>query len=351
MTGIALRDCGCGCASCNGDSICPCEDVHGPWRIANPSGLTTIAYRVGDFASFRHELVRHLEGEQQLAIWRPTAGDDLALQIVDWFAIVADILTFYSERIANEAYLGTALLPGQRAAPRRPARVPAAAGDRRGGDAGGDRLGTRPDRDPRPVRDRFEGAAGDRLTDVRADDRHDLRLADERPQPALRRSRHGPHAGRAACRLAAGSRRAAAARPADRPRWGARQGQGVRRHGGRPAAPDQAVVDGPGRPRRRRLRDRAGDGDRPAREAQHAGAAGGHRRDPGGRQGGRLRAQALDAHEPSRHRSERRRLDQGRSDRARLDRAVPARRRSPARRGARERAPARTTARGSASCS
>jgi hypothetical protein len=111
VTGIAVRDCGCGWASCTGDGICPCEDVHGPRRISNPSGLPAISYRVGDFASFRHELVRHLPGEQQLAIWRPTANGDLALQIVDWFAIVADILTFYSERIANEAYLGTALLP------------------------------------------------------------------------------------------------------------------------------------------------------------------------------------------------------------------------------------------------
>ena len=44
-------------------------------------------------------------------MWRPTTDGDLALQIVDWFSIVADILTFYSERIANEAYLGTAVLP------------------------------------------------------------------------------------------------------------------------------------------------------------------------------------------------------------------------------------------------
>ena len=111
VTGIALRDCGCGCAGCTGGAICPCENVHGPWRIFNPSALEAIAYRVGDFGSFRHELVRHLEGEQQLAAWRPSADGDLALQIVDWFAIVADILTFYSERIANEAYLGTAALP------------------------------------------------------------------------------------------------------------------------------------------------------------------------------------------------------------------------------------------------
>ena len=52
--------------------------------------------------------------------------------------------------------------------------------------------------------------------------------------------------------------------------------------------------------------------DRPARQAQHAGAADAAPAAlPGRRQGGRLRAQALDAHEPSRHGSRRRRLDQG----------------------------------------
>ena len=122
MTGIALRDCGCGCAVVHGDAICPCEDVHGPWWIVQPERpAAAIAYRVGDFGSFRHELVRHLARRAAARdAWRPSSADgDLALQIVDWFAIVADILTFYSERIANEAYLGTAAAARQRAAARR----------------------------------------------------------------------------------------------------------------------------------------------------------------------------------------------------------------------------------------
>ena len=102
--------CGCGCAA-TGASICPCEDVHGPWWPYNPSGLPQLSYRVGDFGAFRHELLRHRSDEQVLTAWRPSAQGDLGLQVIDWFAIVADILTFYTERIANEAYLGTAVLP------------------------------------------------------------------------------------------------------------------------------------------------------------------------------------------------------------------------------------------------
>ena len=86
----------------------PCDAVPARWPVSNPGGLRRIAYRVGDFAPFRHALLRHLDGETELAVWRPTAGSDLGLQVVDWWAYVADILTFYNERIANEAYLGTA---------------------------------------------------------------------------------------------------------------------------------------------------------------------------------------------------------------------------------------------------
>jgi hypothetical protein len=76
--------------------------------IANPSGLPEIAYRVGDFASFRRSLLDHLPGEVELAEWRPTATADLGMQVLEWWAYVADVLTFYNERIANQSFLGTA---------------------------------------------------------------------------------------------------------------------------------------------------------------------------------------------------------------------------------------------------
>jgi hypothetical protein len=69
-----------------------------------------LAYRVGDFETFRRALLAHLPGEVELMPWRPVAGTDLGLQVLDWLAYVADILTFYNERIANEDYLGTAQL-------------------------------------------------------------------------------------------------------------------------------------------------------------------------------------------------------------------------------------------------
>ena len=76
--------------------------------VSNPPGLTQIAYRAGDFATFRRALLSPLPDEQQLAGWSPSAGDP-GLQALEWWAYLADILTFYNERIANGSYLGTAV--------------------------------------------------------------------------------------------------------------------------------------------------------------------------------------------------------------------------------------------------
>jgi predicted phage baseplate assembly protein len=98
---MSLCTCGCGGA---------CGELPTRFPISNPAGLNQIAYRAGDFATFRRALLQHLPGETELDIWRPTAGADLGLQVLDWWAYIADILTFYNERIANEDYLGTAQL-------------------------------------------------------------------------------------------------------------------------------------------------------------------------------------------------------------------------------------------------
>jgi hypothetical protein len=98
-----MSGCGCGCGCASG-----CGELPSRFPIDNPSGLGRIAYRVGDFATFRRSLLQHLDSETELDVWRPTAGSDLGLQVLDWWAYVADVLTFYNERIANEDYLGTA---------------------------------------------------------------------------------------------------------------------------------------------------------------------------------------------------------------------------------------------------
>ena len=92
-------------------AVCPCGTVLFPQVTCNLPDLPAIAYRIGDFNAFRYQLLQSLPGETELTAWRPGAEGDLAVQMMEWWAYVGDILTFYNERIANESYLHTALLP------------------------------------------------------------------------------------------------------------------------------------------------------------------------------------------------------------------------------------------------
>lgn len=99
-----------GSCGCHGECRGECGAPPTAMVVTNPSGLPQLAYRVGTFQTFRRALLAHLPGETELDPWRPTASTDLGLQVVDWWAYLADVLTFYNERIANEHYLGTAVL-------------------------------------------------------------------------------------------------------------------------------------------------------------------------------------------------------------------------------------------------
>jgi hypothetical protein len=92
--------------------ICPCDGFEHPATILNAPGLASVHYRAGDFRSFRRALLLPLSGEKALANWRPMPRGDLALQMLEWWAYVADVLTFYGERSINASLLGTATLDG-----------------------------------------------------------------------------------------------------------------------------------------------------------------------------------------------------------------------------------------------
>jgi len=92
----------------NEPSPCRCDAFVHPEQTTNPPGHTAIRYRAGDYTSFRHAMLLSLPGEVELLNWKPTASSDLALQMVEWWAYLADILAFYNERIANQDYLRTA---------------------------------------------------------------------------------------------------------------------------------------------------------------------------------------------------------------------------------------------------
>jgi hypothetical protein len=87
-----------------------CEAVRKatPVNIWNPPGLTSIAYRVGTHRQFKDTMIASLGQYSALQNLSTREEDDPALALLDSWAVIADVLTFYQERIANEGFLRTA---------------------------------------------------------------------------------------------------------------------------------------------------------------------------------------------------------------------------------------------------
>ena len=106
----------CGC--------CTGVEVVTPAPEANRPGLPALSYRAGTHASFFESMIARLstlyldvtpiDGQGEALRIRPLIAlttretDDPSIALLDAWATVADVLTFYQERIANEGYLRTA---------------------------------------------------------------------------------------------------------------------------------------------------------------------------------------------------------------------------------------------------
>lgn len=118
-----------GQVSCVTHVSCSCEKPDEPRSIHNRAGLETISRRVGTFSTFRAQILRtvsdvvsavaeeasdqprpvgELPVESPLGRWTARTPDDIGVGIVEAASVTLDVLTFYQERIANEAYLRTA---------------------------------------------------------------------------------------------------------------------------------------------------------------------------------------------------------------------------------------------------
>ena len=107
----------CGC--CEGIQVVT------PVGIWNRPGLDSLTYRVGTHSTFLETMLARISNVS-ISIPATNPGDlaklvyplsalttrdttDPAIALLDAWAVVADVLTFYQERIANEAYLRTAI--------------------------------------------------------------------------------------------------------------------------------------------------------------------------------------------------------------------------------------------------
>lgn len=89
-------------------SCCDSDDSAKVRRAGNRPGLAEFAYRLADHASFKAAMLDTLGKRAELRGLRTRSDDDPSIALVDAWAAVLDVLTFYQERIANEGFLGTA---------------------------------------------------------------------------------------------------------------------------------------------------------------------------------------------------------------------------------------------------
>lgn len=91
--------------------FCACCETPAPVAPAdvfNRPGLTAIGFRIGTFATFREAMLEAIARQPELTGLATRESDDYAITLLELFAAVGDVLTFYNERSANEFYLRTA---------------------------------------------------------------------------------------------------------------------------------------------------------------------------------------------------------------------------------------------------
>ena len=98
-----MTDHSCSCGCCTG------RDAE-PRRPVNRPGLTRLSYRVARHNAFLDAMLERLSASDLPALQNLTTRDpsDLSIALLDAWAVIGDVLTFYEERIANEGYLATA---------------------------------------------------------------------------------------------------------------------------------------------------------------------------------------------------------------------------------------------------
>lgn len=102
------------CATC-GQGACGCCDGRNretPRSIENRPGLPALRYRIGTQSQFKESLLARVSTSENPTLRRlGTDESDPTHALLDAFAVMADVITFYQERLANEHYLRTAQEP------------------------------------------------------------------------------------------------------------------------------------------------------------------------------------------------------------------------------------------------
>src|SRR5690349_15180124 len=114
---MTTKSCGCSTPTCG---CCEGTRPVTPVDVTNRPGLPVLSYRAGTHGAFLETMKARLSSTvfdavgldgQTIQTYQPLAGlttrssSDPAIALLDGWATVGDVLTFYQERIANEGFL------------------------------------------------------------------------------------------------------------------------------------------------------------------------------------------------------------------------------------------------------
>jgi hypothetical protein len=88
---------------------CKGVEVLTPQTIYNDAGLGVLQFRIGTHGTFVESMLRGLSVSEVLRQLTTRENDDHTIALIDAWATVLDVLTFYNERFIHEGYLHTAI--------------------------------------------------------------------------------------------------------------------------------------------------------------------------------------------------------------------------------------------------
>lgn len=92
-------------------TVCSCCDgveLETPTQRWNRPGLSALDYRAGTHGRFKASMEAGISIREALSALTTRSSDDWTVALLDAWAVVLDVLTFYQERAANEGFLRTA---------------------------------------------------------------------------------------------------------------------------------------------------------------------------------------------------------------------------------------------------
>lgn len=89
---------------------CPCDIRIFPPVYTIVPGLTDLPRQLAGFPELREQLLSLIPQQPALAGWRARGDDDLGVMLLEMWAYVCDVVSFYDKLIADESYVRTAKL-------------------------------------------------------------------------------------------------------------------------------------------------------------------------------------------------------------------------------------------------